>query len=187
MKNIILVGASRAGKSTFTKLLNEKLDNLMIIRTDLLRLAYRDAIYKDDKLSTSIVSKTQEYLDYVLSYYKYANMYDVDYVKIVDTVDFEPKDYKLFENSIMICLGYPNTTKEEVVSNWRKYDTPLDWTKKKSDEKLLQYASSEIKNSIYLKEECDKYNIKFVDTSTNRTKVLTKLVDYTLTNINKKD
>ena len=47
MKNIILIGASRAGKSTFTKLLNEKLNNLTIIKTDLLRLAFRDAICKD--------------------------------------------------------------------------------------------------------------------------------------------
>ena len=68
MKNIILIGASRAGKSTFTKLLNERF-NIMIIRTDLLRLAFRDAIYKDKTVSLSIVKSNPDYINYVLSYY----------------------------------------------------------------------------------------------------------------------
>ena len=114
MKNIILIGAPRAGKSTFSKMLNDRLGNVTIIQTDLLRLAFRDAIYKDSKVSTSIVGKDKDYLNYILSYYKYANMYDIDNVKVVDTVDFEPKDCSLFENSIAICFGYPNITKEEV-------------------------------------------------------------------------
>ena len=177
MKNIILIGASRAGKSTFTKLLNERF-NIMIIRTDLLRLAFRDTIYKDKDISLSEVKSNPDYINYVLNYYKYANMYDVDYMKVVDTVDFEPKDCSNFENSIAICFGYPNITKEEVVGNWRKYDTELDWTKYKSDEKLLSYAEYEIKNSQVLKEECEKYNIKFVDTSYNREKVLYELLEY---------
>ena len=183
MKNIILIGASRAGKSTFSKMLNDRLGNVTIIQTDLLRLAFRDAIYKDSKVSTSIVGKDKDYLNYILSYYKYANMYDIDNVKVVDTVDFEPKDCSLFENSIAICFGYPNITKEEVVSNWKKYDTELDWTKNKSDEKLLTYAESEIRNSKYLEDESKKHNIRFVDTSKNRNEVLKELLGYIIEEI----
>ena len=183
MKNIILIGASRAGKSTFSKMLNDRLGNVTIIQTDLLRLAFRDAIYKDSKVSTSIVGKDKNYLNYILSYYKYANMYDIDNVKVVDTVDFEPKDCSLFENSIAICFGYPNITKEEVVSNWKKYDTELDWTKNKSDEKLLTYAESEIRNSKYLEDESKKHNIRFVDTSKNRNEVLKELLGYIIEEI----
>ena len=178
MKNIIIIGASRAGKSELTKLLNKRLNNLMIIRTDLLRLAFREAICKDNTIKTSSLKNNKDYTNYVLSYYKYANMYDVDYIKVVDTVDFEPKDYKLFENSIMVCLGYPNLTKEEVLKNWQKSDTNLDWTKNTSDYDLLTHAQKHIKDSIFLKEECSKYNIKFVDTSYERKKVLKELVDY---------
>ena len=117
MKNIILIGASRAGKSTFTKLLNERF-NIMIIRTDLLRLAFRDAIYKDKTVSLSIVKSNPDYINYVLSYYKYTNMYDVDYMKVVDTVDFEPKDCCNFENSIVTI---PNSTiSNEALINWSK-------------------------------------------------------------------
>lgn len=183
MKNIILIGAARAGKTTFTNLLNKKINNLMIIRTDLLRLAFREAIVKDMQINTSSLKNNQDYRNYVLSYYKYANMYEPDYVKIVDSVDFDPKDYNLFENSIMVCLGYPNLTEEEVFNNFRKYDTDNDWTKRKTDEELLKYAKREIQTSKRLLEECKKYNVKFIDTSYNRVKVLNELLDVILNEI----
>ena len=111
-------------------------------------------------------------------------MYEKENIKIIDTVDFEPKDYKFFDNSIMICLGYPNITKEEAISNWKKYDTELDWTKNKKDEELLNHAEKEIKNSKYLEEQCKIYNIKFIDTSYKRNEVLNELVEYIEKTIN---
>lgn len=177
MKNIIIIGASRAGKSTLTKLLSKRIENLMIIRTDLLRLAYREALLKDTSLSITVVLNTPEYIDFVLSYYKYANMYDTSFVKVMDTVDFEPKDVSVFENAIVVCLGFTKAIPEEVVKCWRQYDTDTDWTKSRSDEKLLHHADKEIKNSQYLEEECKKYGIKYVDTSINREEVLEELAD----------
>lgn len=182
MKNIILIGASRSGKSTLTKLLNEKL-NTMIIRTDLLRLAFRDAIYKNNTIKTSTIKENPDYKSFVLNYYKYANMYEPDYIKVVDTVDFNPKDCNAFDNAIIICLGYPNITKEEAIANWKKYDTENDWTKNKNDEELLKHAEKEIKNSKILENECKKYNIKFIDTSSNRDKKLNELLDYIIKEI----
>ena len=183
MKNIILIGASRAGKSTFTKLITKKLNNISIIRTDLLRLAYREAICKDNTINTNLLKQNPDYINYILSYYKFANKYDTEYIKVIDTVDFGPKDSKLFENSIMICLGYPNITPEEVVANWRKYDTELDWTFKKTDEELIEIASEEIKNSKRLQEECKNYNVKFIDTSHERNNVLKELLEEVLKEI----
>lgn len=183
MKNIILIGASRAGKSTFTKLLNKKINNLTIIKTDLLRLAFRDAICKDKTINTNSLKNNPDYINYILSYYNYSNKYDIDSIKIIDTVDFEPKDCNLFDNSITICLGYPTITPEEVVANWRKYDTDLDWTKKKSDEELIKIAEDEINKSKRLEEECKKYKINFIDTSYNRNETFKKILEETLTKI----
>ena len=53
MKNIIIIGASRAGKCTLTKLLSNKINNIMIIETDILRLAFRDTIVKDTTIHTA--------------------------------------------------------------------------------------------------------------------------------------
>ncbi len=46
MKGIVLIGASRAGKSTFSQMLMKELKSCQIISGDLVRLAYRDEIYK---------------------------------------------------------------------------------------------------------------------------------------------
>ena len=177
MKNIILMGASRAGKSTFTKMLGKNFDNLMIIRTDIFRLAFREAIIKDLKLNTSLLKDNMDYRNFVLSYYKYVNKYETDYIKVVDTVDFEPKDLNCFEDALIICFGYPKAKREEIVNNWHKYDTDLDWTKNKKEEDLLDFAQKEIQKSKYLKDECEKYRVKFVDTSFDRERILNQLLE----------
>lgn len=181
MKNIILIGASRAGKTTFTKMVSKKLKNITIIKTDLLRLAFREAICEDKTINTNLLKNNPKYINFILSYYNFLNMYDEN-LKVIDTVDFEPKDNKLFNNSIFICFGYPNIEAKELVKKWRKYDTDLDWTKKKSDESLIKFAEQEIKKSKLLEEECNKHNIKFIDTSSNRNEVLDKLLNE-ITNI----
>ena len=185
MKNIIIIGASRAGKSTLTKLLSNKINNIMIIETDILRLAFRDTIVKDTTIHTSSLKRNADYINYVLSYYKYANMYKNDYIKVVDTTDFEPKDFKLFDNSIVICLGYSKLNEEEVINNWQKYDTDNDWTKYKSKDDLLIHAKKHIKESKYLEKESKIYNIKYVDTSYNRKEKLNELVDYVIKEISR--
>ena len=157
--------------------MNEKINNLTIIRTDLLRLAFRETIIKDHTTNTNLVKQNPDYINYILSYYNYANKYDVEYTKVIDTVDFEPKDSKLFDNSITICLGYPTITPEEVINNWRKYDTDLDWTKNKSDKELIKIAEAEIENSKRLLQECKKHDVTFIDTSFNREDKLKKLLE----------
>lgn len=183
MKNIVLIGASRAGKSTFSKMIINTFSNCMLIRGDFLRLAYRDVIYKDSSVKTSMMKNEKDYLDYVLSYYDYAVKYDPEYIKILDTVDFLPSDYKKINDSLIICFGYPSISPLEAVKNWRTYDTNHDWTKDKSEDELLVIAKKEIDNSKYLKIECEKYNIKYVDTSYDRDKVLNELLEYVKENI----
>ena len=183
MKNIILIGASRAGKSTFTRMLEKKLDNLIIIQTDLLRLAFREAVIEDLNISTSNLKNNPLYRNFVLSYYKFLDICEVNYIKVIDTVDFEPKDKELFKNALVLCFGYPDISEEEVLKNFRKYDTDLDWTKKKNDNELLAFIHDEVKYSKYLKGECQKYDIKFVNTSFDRMKNLEETLDYIIKNI----
>lgn len=47
MKSIVLLGVSRAGKSTFAQMLSKELKSCRIISGDLVRLAYRDEILQD--------------------------------------------------------------------------------------------------------------------------------------------
>ncbi len=63
-------------------------------------------------------------------------------------------------------VGYTELTKDEKLVLVRKYHQgDIDWTKGISDEDLGSMIDEMIKFSVYLKEECAKYGIKYFDVS----------------------
>ena len=180
MKSIVLIGASRAGKSTFAGMLSKELKSCQIIS-----LAYRDEIYKNKNIKSSSMKEIPEYRNFLKSFFDYTIKYDNSIYTILDTVDFKPKDYKLFENSLIIVFGYPKLTKEDCLNNWRTYIEPNDWTLHKTDEELLNKAQRTINESKQFLQESKKYNLKFVDTSFNRKKVLNDLLTWTKNKLEK--
>ena len=106
MKNIILIGASRAGKSSFTKLLSKNIKDLTIIKTDLIRLAFRETFYKDKTINTNTLKTNPDYINFIINYYNFENKYNFETIKVVDTVDFEPKDYQLFDMVVVASELY---------------------------------------------------------------------------------
>ena len=124
------------------------------------------------------MKKIPEYRKFLKSYFDYSVKYSESLYVILDTVDFKPEDYKLFENNIIIVFGYPDLTKEECLANWRTYQSSKDWTRNKSDETLLEKAEREIAKSKQFEKDAKKYKLKFVNTSFNREKVLTELLEW---------
>lgn len=185
MKSIVLLGASRAGKSTFAGMLSKELKSCQIISGDLVRLSYRDEIYKNKNIKASLMKEKPEYRNFLKSYFDYTIKYGNSIYTILDTVDFKPKDYKLFKNSLIIVFGYPNLTKEECLNNWRTYIEPNDWPLNKTGEELLNKAQRTIYESKQFFRECKKYNLKFVDISFNREKVLNDLLTWTKNKLEK--
>lgn len=179
MKSVVLIGASRAGKSTFAKMLSKELKSCQIISGDIVRLAYRDEIYKNKNVKSSLMKEIPEYKRFLKSYFDYTIKYGDSIYTILDTVDFKPSDYKLFENSLIIVFGHPKLTKEDCLHNWRTHTGSNDWTSHKTDEELLNKAKRTIADSKHFLRECKKYHLKFVDTSFNRDKVLKELLQWT--------
>ena len=186
MKGIVLIGASRAGKSTFSQMLMQELKSCQIISGDLVRLDYRDEIYKDKTVKAGLMKEIPEYRKFLKSYFDYSVKYSESLYVILDTVDFKPEDYKLFENNIIIVFGYPDLTKEECLSNWRTYQDSKDWTRNKSDKILLEKAEREIAKSKQFEKDAKKYKLKFVNTSFTRKIVLTELLEWVKNELNKK-
>lgn len=178
MKGIILIGASRAGKSTFSQMLMKELKSCQIISGDLVRLAYRDEIYKDKTVKAGLMKEIPKYRNFLKSYFDYSVKYSEGLYVILDTVDFKPEDYKLFEHNIIIVFGYPALTKEECLTNRRTYSNLNDWTRNKSDEILLEKAERKIFKSKQFEKDTKKYNLKFVDTSFKREKALIELLEW---------
>ena len=172
MKNIMLLGISRAGKSTFSNMLHEKY-SYNIIHADMVKASYQKHI--DNKTSLELKNS----INYRL-FIKDIFCHEVKYNKtncVIDTVDIFPEDITDCdkENYLIYFFGYPDIAWKELVDIWKKTD--LEFTKKFTEEELIAKAKRGIENSKIIKEKCEKYGLIFIDTTYNRDETFQKLLD----------
>ena len=94
---------------------------------------------------------------------------------------------KLYGEYTKTVIGYhqyyPNITKEDKFNLLRKYDKETDWTRKRTDEELLDTIDKLITLSKEIEQDCLKHNIPFIDTS----KDLIQDIEEALQNIKKEN
>lgn len=93
-----------------------------------------------------------------------------------DITPFYAKKYFDSKDTIILFLGYPKLTVTEVYNNYKNYATSDDYMLKKTDDEIMDRAYKWLERSKQLKEECIKYNIKFIDVSYDRNEIFDKLI-----------
>ncbi len=175
MKNIILLGVPRAGKTSLAKMLR---DEYQVICGDSIRNAYKTVFLSNKEMSSGDVGRTHEFRKFLKEVFRNYIRYNSEVNYILDTVDFNLENSEFIEtyNICIIVLGYTRLTPLEVVSAQKKFDKKdKDWSYFLTDEKRLEKAKTWIHKSIDLKKECESLGIMFVDTSIDRDKVLKDL------------
>lgn len=153
-------------------MIKEKNDSYNILHGDMIKKAFQ-----------SFSGETASNLKNNFEYRKF--IYDIFYnhVKhnngyyIIETVDIFLEDlinYDLSE-TIVIALGCTKNTVDELLGIWENIDNKWLWNK--SHDELKNKAQKVIKTSNFFETECEKYGIKFVDTSFNRESVLSDLLE----------
>ncbi len=179
MKNIIIIGRPRAGKSTLADMICNKY-NYQVIRTDCIRNAFKE-VFPELNIRPGTAINDIRFQKYVKKFLS-MNIYQSRgaYGFVLEGCEITPEMCKnLYGNNnenLIYALGRCNETVEEMTEALLKYDTEYDWTFKKSKEELLEYSEKQIIKSKELKEECQKYNVKFYDTSFDRKKVLNEVM-----------
>lgn len=174
----IIGGASRSGKSIISRrLLAEKqvpyfpLDVLISsiegVRNDLGIFHGQDFIQKASQLWKHSITR---------NLFEHLALYEKNYLVEGDCIlpeQIHEIQQKFSDSQLRVCfVGYPELTPTEKLSIIRKYNDNLDdWTVKHDDEKMLGYINEMIEYSKYLKDECEKYGIKFFDVSKDFDKV----------------
>lgn len=180
-KHIIIAGVSRSGKTTLALKLSKlgyshyKMDS--VIRGMCFSLNINQHNWLNispmlaNILNTIIIENTS---DTVFSEEQY----------VLDVTHLFPKDVSLIDlsNTQIVFLGYDTISAIEKFEQVRKYDKNYYWSSKLSDQQLLEMIEVNIKFSKYLKEECNKYNIPYFDTSFNREKKIEQVKMYLLDN-----
>lgn len=186
MKNIIILGRPRAGKSTLANMIADKY-NYQIIRTDTIRNTFRDVLPElNIRPSTAIDSK--EFQLFCKTYLeKNIKQERNKYGYVMEGCEMHVKDCKELydnENNLIYCLAQVDITPEEMAKNMKNNDTDKDWTYEMNEKERLEYCASSIEKAKVMQEECSKYGLKFYDTAKNREDVLNEIMEDIEKNIN---
>jgi 2-phosphoglycerate kinase len=171
MKNVLIIGVARAGKSTLGRLLKASLPEYNLIHTDPVKYAVAQ------NYAGLPANGNDAEADYNFKYGTVFQNFIADYVNAVlhtgDGVIIEGSQFlpdtidKLIErdNLVAICLGHGEITNYEFLGNVKKYDTSGSWSYGKSDEFIQDRITTWMRlNDIY-KDEFPKIGISYVDTN----------------------
>lgn len=174
--HVIIAGAARSGKTTLSLMLNKygfthyKMDSIKRGICESFSLKYDD--WKDvSPIMCTIINRIIE-----------DNKTDTNYLKekyLFDTPFLYPKDIKMInlEDTKVIFMGYAHIDVDEMVKKIRENDLDNYWTNQKNDEELIKETIQNIEFSKYIEEECNKYGIKYYDTSNNREMVFEEIIN----------
>lgn len=181
MKNILILGICRTGKTTFSKMIQKEFRNYQIIEVDTIISALQKTIpnlpigFIHDNLKEN---KLPEFLNLLIQ--KNINKNGKELGFIINGDSLLPKDlFKYFDlkNMIVYYFVTEKLSPEQILENCRKFDSKEEWTTRRSDEELLNHFKfyKDIEKKII--SECKKYNIKCIDTSENRKMILSQLLN----------
>ena len=182
MKNIIILGTARAGKTTLASMLHEKY-NYSIISIDSFVSALHDSFPSLGITHSNTENKFKLLPPFIFSYMnKIMNEYPEERF-VIEGWHVFPKDIiELFCNIDVkiICLGYTQITYDKALYEIRRNETKNSYTTKMTDNKVKDLILNHINYSKILKKQCEENNIKYYDTSFDRDKVLEEAMQYLL-------
>lgn len=171
MKSIIIFGEPRCGKSTLTNMIVDKF-NYQLIRVDAIRGAFK-TIYPELNIAPGIAMNNEKFQLFLQEYLDRNTEKEErnKYGYVMEGCETSVEDCnKLYNNgsNIIYYLGTIDVSPKEFFDNIRKNDGNKDWTYDLTDEELMQEVNNIISRSKNNKQQCEKYNIPFRDTSCDR-------------------
>jgi GTPase SAR1 family protein len=188
VKKILIVGPPRCGKTTLVQMITDKYP-IEIIRGDSLGVAVEQALI-DDRLKESLKTDSNVLYypslddDQLLSLFQTTfNQIEIDIrgqdkpvVLDASIWSLELIEKYLGSDSYIYCLGMPELTPIQFANALRLHDTKFDWTSRVGNTSLLKFGTIIIETSKALREDSKKFpNVKFFDTSENRTEILKEI------------
>ena len=183
MKNIILLGVPRSGKTTFAQMILAKYPNYNLIQGDAISVAFNEydqEINKKEKEGITVYTykdNSEIVSKLILNSFKCSVEFNPKLNFILDSVFLDINDLVEYVNQgvMVIVFGYPNRTYDECIKDAMGNEIYDDWVFDGSRFTIENVINLALYESKKYKDECKKLNLKFVDTSRNREKVLEDL------------
>lgn len=183
MKNVILIGASRSGKSTVAKKISKELGMNHIpldAIVSTLETLYPETGIKHEDDNIVMSKKLSTFIDEYLNHMDYE---DIKY--IIDLYQIYPKDLnkRLFDDHLVVYMGYPHIDPFKKLEDIKKHAREKDWTKYTPDEEMLNIIKLFIKENKIMYNQCKELNIPFFDVSSNFIEELDKVYEHIIKNV----
>ena len=201
MKNIIIAGSSRAGKSTLSKRLNEEM-NYFVVGVDKLVAAFGRAYpnldirlnWNREKTTDNIAPFLGHFLGVFSSDHSFEDGQNLrgpaikgnkfvleggyfNFEKILPIIKMYGIE-DMEDSFLLIGLVQNNKMVDDFVSDFKKYDTEDDWTYGFNEGELREYVIQDlIPFNRVMTEHLIKYGFTIYDTSVEREQVIGKIVD----------
>lgn len=176
MKRFIICGASRAGKSLLARTIQKEL-NITHLCGDSLVYAFKEN-FPEIGISfdrTNYQHSSTLFKNFAKSLLESQNYHGIDYVFECDFL----MPHQILEvtehigKTPIVFLGYTDADPQEKLNEIRKHDPKENWwTVEQSDEKLIKHINSKMRESLKLKEECEKLGIAYFDTGKDFNKTI---------------
>ncbi len=98
---------------------------------------------------------------------------------VLDMYQLLPEDYMKYihgANCEIVYFITSDVTPDERFSIQKKYDTEKDYTFYKSDEELREGAVYIVEQSIFMKEQCQKYGLPYYETARDREQIFRRFL-----------
>ena len=199
MKNIIIAGVGRNGKTSLARKINEEL-NYFVINLDKLMTAFGKSYPQLDiriawdyeKATANIAPFLGHYLGMLSSGCGFADDLNLrahavkgnrfvlegghfDFEKISSIVKMYGIE-ELKDNFILIGLVQNKKTADEFFSDLRKYDTEDDWTYSFDDAELREFSKMSVSFNQEMADYLIKYGFTVYDTSGEREQVFAQII-----------
>lgn len=180
-KNILLYGASRSGKTTLAKLLNERFD-YNVVSLDAIVSAFGRA-FPQLNINHSNPGDTtvEQFKPFLWEYIKTLNKSNNkkrNMFYCIEGAYFNIDDILQNKNDfIIIILVEKYRTYIEYYDKMKKFDRKYDWTYDLNDAALKDYAKNLKNDNVRIIDYCKKNNLKFYNTADNREIVLNRICE----------
>lgn len=166
-KHIFIAGTAKSGKSTFAEKIcaNYKYNHIPL---DYFASSLKHN-FPDTKITSNVVIQEESSANLALLLSRVMNiMNDKDEPFIIDSAHILPRDIIKYidrDKWDIYYFGYPNITAQDKFNILRTFDGEESWTRKRTDEELLNTLEKLVTLSKEIEKECLEYKITFIDTS----------------------
>ena len=181
MKNIIIGGTVRSGKTTLANLIRNKF-GYSKVESDTIVTAF-DKVFPEFGITHRNAELAREKYEPFLFEVLNGFCRDLKYagnITVFPGSQFLPENisrYEKLDKYIVVFLGVNASSSEELLKTIRENDSENDWTHKKTDEWMLRFCENIIKESDKLKADCEKYGFHYFNTYYDRDKVLNSICE----------